>query len=73
MEIVLRNVKKHLKDSIYSQYDDSTDPKHAEYYLEYYRRSQIVDTFRVLVLVILIVFIVVTKTSGGSSFLAVAA
>lgn len=73
IEIFLWNLKKRLKSSIYSQYDDSTDPKHAEFYLEYYRKSQFLDLIRALIVWVLAIFIVATHTSGGSSFLAVAA
>lgn len=72
IEIVSRRLRKKLKRTIFSQYDNSTDPKHAEYYLDYYRKSQIIDIIRVLSLIALISFLLVTRTSTGANVLVVA-
>ena len=73
IEFVSRKIKKRIKRSIYSQYDQSTDPKHAEYYLEYYRKSQIIDIIRVISVIVSIAIILATKTSTGVNFFVVAA
>lgn len=54
IELISRKLRKKLKRTIFAQYDNSTDPRHAEYYLEYYRKSQIIDIVRVLSFIILI-------------------
>jgi small-conductance mechanosensitive channel len=60
-----------MKASIFSKYDNSTDQKHAEFYLNYYRKIQIIDVIRALS-VIAIIFVIITFKSGSSfSFLAV--
>lgn len=73
IETISRSIKKRMKKSIFAQYDRSTDPKHAEYYLEYYRKSQIVDVIRVLSIIIVIAFLFATKSSSGANFFVIAA
>lgn len=71
IEVISRAVKSRMKRSIFSQYDNSTDQKHAEYYLNYYRKIQVIDVVRALS-VIAILFVIMTFKNGGSfSFLAV--
>jgi small-conductance mechanosensitive channel len=60
-----------MKRTIFSSYDNSTDQKHAEYYLKYYRKIQVIDVVRAIS-VIAIIFVIMTFKSGSSfSFLAV--
>jgi hypothetical protein len=60
-----------MKASIFAKYDNSTDQKHAEYYLGYYRKMQSIDVLRAIS-VIAILFVIMTFKSGSSfSFLAV--
>jgi small-conductance mechanosensitive channel len=73
IELVSRNIKKRMKQSIFSQYDKSTDPKHAEFYLDYYRRGQVIDIIRVSSLLVLVSFFVVTRTGAGVNFFVIAA
>lgn len=71
IEIVSRAIKSRMKDSIFSKYDNSTDQKHAEYYLSYYRKIQSIDVIRAFS-VIAILFVIMTFKSGNSfNFLAV--
>ena len=64
-------MKSRMKKSIFSQYENSIDPKHAEFYLNYYRKIQVIDIIRALS-VILILFIVFTfKTGEGVNFLVI--
>ncbi len=72
IELVSRRLRKKLKQTIFSQYDNSTDQKHAEYYLEYYRKSQIIDIVRVLSFLILIGFLIASRTSSGANIFIVA-
>ncbi|MBP6981786.1 hypothetical protein KBB25_03375 [Candidatus Gracilibacteria bacterium] len=72
IELVSRRLRKKLKQTIFSQYDNSTDQKHAEYYLEYYRKSQIIDIVRVLSFMILIGFLIASRTSSGANIFIVA-
>ena len=48
VEMISRYIKRKMKKSIFAQYDGSTDPKHGEYYLEYYRKSQFIDMIRIM-------------------------
>lgn len=73
IEITSRKIKKRLKKSIFSQYDQSTNPKHAEYYLEYYRKSQVIDIVRVLSVIVAGAFLLASKTSTGANFFVIAA
>lgn len=73
IETISRSIKKRMKKSIFAQYDKSTDPKHAEYYLEYYRKSQIIDVIRVLSIIIVIAFLFATKSNSGANFFVIAA
>ena len=71
VESISRGIKSRMKRSIFSKYDNSTDQKHAEFYLNYYRKIQIIDVLRALS-VIAILFVIMTFKSGSSfSFLAV--
>jgi small-conductance mechanosensitive channel len=62
-----------MKQSIFSQYDKSTDPKHAEFYIDYYRRGQVIDIIRVSSLLALLSFFIVTRTGAGVNFFVIAA
>lgn len=72
IELISRNIKTRMKKSIFSQYDRSTDPKHAEFYLDYYRKGQIIDIIRVSSLLVLLSFFVVTRTGAGVNFFVIA-
>jgi hypothetical protein len=71
IEIMSRRIKSRLKKSIFSQYENSTDPEHAEFYLKYYRKIQSIDVFRALSLLIVIFVILSFKTWGSINFLVV--
>ena len=64
IELVSRHIKKKMKQSIFSKYDRSTDPKHAEFYLDYYRRGQVIDIIRVSSILVLISFFIITHTGA---------
>lgn len=73
IESISRNIKRRMKKTIFAQYDKSTDPKHAEYYLEYYRKSQIIDVIRIISLITVVFIGVSLKTSWGVNLFVVAA
>jgi|GEM_PF-6944584 len=64
IELISRHIKKKMKQSIFSKYDRSTDPKHAEFYLDYYRRSQVIDIIRVSSILVLISFFIISRTGA---------
>ncbi len=72
IEFISRKIRKKLKRTIFAQYDNSTDPKHAEYYLEYYRKSQIIDIVRVLSFITLIGVMISDRTTTGANIFVVA-
>jgi hypothetical protein len=61
IELAARKIKKSLKRKIFSQYDGSTDPEDSEYYLTYYRKSQIIDLIRALSFIVFLSFLLVSK------------
>ncbi len=73
IEFITRSIKRRMKKSIFAQYDKSIDPKHAEYYLEYYRKSQIIDIIRVFSIIVVIGIGISIKTTGGVNLFVVAA
>ncbi len=73
IEFISRSIKRKMKRSIFAQYDRSTDPEHGEYYLEYYRKSQIIDVVRVISFIVMIAVVISVKTSSGVNLFVVAA
>jgi hypothetical protein len=72
IETISRRIKRNLKKSIFTQYDATTDPKHSEYYLEYYRKSQTVDMIRIISVLVCFGFIFIYTIDQGINLLAVA-
>lgn len=73
IEWIARSIKRRLKKKIYSQYDGSTNPEDSEYYLDYYRRSQLIDLVRACSFIIFLSFVLVSKAGLNVNFFAVAA
>ena len=73
VELIARIAKTKTKNHIFARYDSSIDPKNSEYYLEYYRKIQVVDLIRVLWLVSVLIIIFIINTNVDLSFFAVAA
>lgn len=69
IEIVSRRMKSRMKKSIFSQYENSIDPEHAEFYLNYYRKIQSLDIFRALSVMVVLFVIFTFKTSSGANIL----
>lgn len=72
IEVVSRSIKRGLKKTIFTQYDGSTDPKHSEYYLEYYRKSQSIDMVRIVSVLFCLWFVFIHTIDQGINLLAVA-
>ena len=72
IEMISRGIKRRLKRSIFTQYDVSTDTRHSEYYLEYYRKSQMVDMVRIVSVLICFGYVFVHTIDQGINLLAVA-
>ena len=72
VEMISRYIKRKLKKSIFAQYDGSTDPKHGDYYLEYYRKSQLIDMIRIVSVMFCLGFIFIQAIDQGINLLAVA-
>jgi Mechanosensitive ion channel len=60
-----------MKKSMFSKYENSTDPEHAEYYLSYYRKIQSLDIFRAISILVVLSIIFTFKTGGSVNFLLV--
>lgn len=71
VEVLSRSIKSRMKQSIFSQYENSVDPKHAEYYLKYYRKIQIIDVIRAISIILVLFVIMTFKTGGSMNFLLV--
>lgn len=71
IEVVSRRIKARLKQSIFTKYENSIDPEHAEYYLKYYRKIQSLDIFRALSLLAVIFIIFTFKTNNSINFLVI--
>lgn len=71
-EMVARILKSAMKQRIYSQYDNEKDPEAWEFYLQHYRKSQIVDIVRILGFLLAIGSLIVYAVPGAFSFLAIA-
>lgn len=72
IEVISRRIKRGMKKSIFRQYDGTTDPKHSEYYLEYYRKSQSIDMIRIVSVLVCFGFVFVHTIDQGINLLAVA-
>lgn len=72
-EISSRFIKSAIKRRIYGQYAEVRGAEAGEFYLEYYRRSQIIDIFRILGFLAMINALIIYAVPGAFSFLAIAA
>lgn len=60
-----------MKASIFAKYDNSTDQKHAEFYLGYYRKIQIIDILRAASVIAILFVIITFKSSNSVNLLAI--
>lgn len=74
VEIIAIFVKRSMKRRIWEiNKDVPLDIENPEYYLEYYRKGQIIDILRVATIFIALGILLVTRTSIGANFFIVAA
>lgn len=73
IEFISRQVKKKMKDSIFGKYEWSTDPKHGEFYLNYYKKVQVIDIIRWGSILLFLSFILVWYTGAWVNLLVIAA
>lgn len=73
VELISRYIKKRMKESIFAKYEWSTDQKHAEFYLGYYRKVQVIDIIRWSSVLFFISFIILRYTWAGVNFFVIAA
>ena len=74
IEIIAIFIKRWIKTRIFAiQKDLATDNENPEYYLEYYRKWQIIDIIRFAVFIVGLGTLIVTRTSIGGSFFIVVA
>jgi hypothetical protein len=74
IEIIAIFIKKWIKTRIFAiQKDLATDNENPEYYLEYYRKWQIIDIIRFAVLFVGLGTLIVTRTSIGANFFVIVA
>jgi hypothetical protein len=71
IEILSRSIKSRMKSSIFAKYENSVDPKHAEFYLSYYRKIQSLDIFRAISVLVVLFIVFTFKTGGSVNFLVV--
>lgn len=72
IELIARLVRSKIKNRIFARYDSSTDRENSEYYLEYYRKIQLVDLVRVVSIILLFMMIFIINTGVDLNFFAVA-
>ena len=74
VEIIAIFVKRSMKQRIWAiRKDVPLDTENPEYYLEYYRKGQLVDIFRVATLIVALGILLATRTTIGANFFIVAA
>ncbi len=62
IELIARMIRKRVKENIDLQYTTSTNMEDTEYYLQYYRKIQLVDLIRVVSLIFVIILLFITNT-----------
>ena len=74
VEIIAIFVKRSMKRRIWAiRKDVPLDIENPEYYLEYYRKGQLVDIFRVATLIVALGVLLATRTTIGANFFIVTA
>ena len=74
VEILAIAVKRSMKRRIWATGKDiSLDTENPEYYLEYYRKGQIIDIFRVATIFVTLGVLLATRTTIGANFFIITA
>lgn len=72
LELVFRAVKSRIKSSVYEKNVDPTDPRAGEYYIEYYRKSQVIDLLRIGMFVVAAFSFILYRVPSAANFFVVA-
>lgn len=72
-EVIAIFVKRSIKRRIFAIQKDTTDKENPEYYLEYYKKWQVIDIVRVAIVVVVLGVLLVSRTSIGANFFIVVA
>ena len=72
LEIAFRTAKSRIKTSVYGKNPDPGDPHAGEYYIEYYRKSQIIDLIRIGVFFSCVFALVLYRIPSAANFFVVA-
>ncbi|NRH21617.1 mechanosensitive ion channel [Candidatus Gracilibacteria bacterium] len=73
VEIVAIFIKRSIKRRIFAIQKDTPDRENPEYYLEYYKKGQVIDIIRVAIVVVVLGVLLVSRTSIGANFFIVVA
>ncbi len=73
VEIVAIFIKRSIKRRIFATQKDTPDRENPEYYLEYYKKWQVIDIIRVAIVVVALGVLIVSRTSIGANFFIVVA
>jgi hypothetical protein len=72
-EVIAIFIKRSIKRRIFAIQKDTTDKENPEYYLEYYKKWQVIDIIRVAIVVVVLGVLLVSRTSIGANFFIVVA
>ena len=72
IEEVFRFIKSKMKKRIYSKFAETNNPEATDFYIEYYRKSQVIDVVRVGLFIMVIVYVILTKAPSMFNFFAIA-
>lgn len=72
LEIAFRTLKSRIKAAVYGKNPDPNDPRAGEYYMEYYRKSQIIDLVRVGLFFACVFALVLYRIPSAANFFVIA-
>lgn len=72
LEFVFRTAKSRIKSAVYEKNVDPADPRAGEYYIEYYRKSQVIDLIRIGAFLVAAFSLVLYRIPSAANFFVVA-
>ncbi len=72
LELVFRAAKTRIKSSVYEKKVDPSDPRASEYYIEYYRKSQVIDLVRIGVFFVAAFSFVLYRIPSAANYFVIA-
>lgn len=72
LEFVFRTAKSRIKSAVYEKNVDPSDPRAGEYYIEYYRKSQVIDLIRIGAFLVAAFSLVLYRIPSAANFFVVA-